>query len=846
MICTFPRLHLLIKATFITVLSFLLVFCERDKDLQKSGSELIDSLAVDTVSVNPFIDSLKGRLASSDEKSRIDILNRLSEEYRNVNLSYQAVLWKEALKLSEKANYTVGIADAWHNKGISLYKQLKFDSALVCLNKSLEIAKSSGDKRVTALALSWVAEVQRASRDPKSKTTYLEALKLAEQNNDYMRQAFCLTYLAALHRDQLEYSIVFSYCQRAIEAAKKAGYYNLVAVNNGFIGDMYKTQGKSDSAKYYYSKVVDISWAIKNYNAHAFNATNLGEIYRLEMNFSKALDYYNRALQSAEKLNDRWRLAYTNASIGECYRELQSDYKTAKEYYHKAMAIAEEAGDRKTFSFAALTLVQALKSENKFGEAEKVMEKVVEGQKILNDRYDQALIPEILGHLCFEQGKMDKAIEYYKIALDSATSIKIENIRIGVLGYLCRSYTRLGKYNEAAKYVREMAELMKTLENKGDVRNISSALSQYYYQTGNYKDAYKMHVIAARLQDSINNGSALKKFAASEYKAKEEKLRADQTAREAVFKEDQLKKEEELKRQKTIRYSFTIAFILVSISLFFVFKNYRDKKKANAELEEKNDLIEKQKDIVEDKQKEILDSINYAKRIQQTLLAHDNFLQQNLPDHFVFFKPKDIVSGDFYWATKKNGVFYLAVCDSTGHGVPGAFMSLLNINFLNEAINEKNISAPNEVFDYVRQSLVQNLSQDGQKDGMDGVLLSFSGNKLVYSAANNAPVLISSKKTIELPKDKMPVGLGERKEDFTSHTINAAKGDMLYLYTDGFADQFGGDKGKKFKYKPLNELLSSISDLPLQEQKLRLESIFSNWKGNLEQVDDVCIIGIRV
>lgn len=836
----------LIKILSAIILCTVFVFCERKTAMQSSGSELIDSLAIDTVSVNPFIDSLKAKLASSGSKERIDILNRMAEEYRNINLSYQAVLWNEALKLSEEENYTVGIADAWHNRAIGLYKQFKFDSALVCLNKSHEIAKSTGDKRVIALALSWIAEVQRASRDPKSEATYLEALKLAEQNNDHMRQAFCLTYLAALHRDKLDYETVISYCRRAIKEAEKAGYYNLVAVNNGFIGDMYKTRGESDSAKCYYEKVVDIAWTVKNYNVHAFNATNLGEIYRLEMNFSKALDYYNKALQSAEKLNDKWRLSYTNTSIGECYRELQSDYKTAKEYYYKAMKIAEESGDKKNYCFSAVTLVYALKAEKKFDEAEKIMEKVVANQKVIKDRYDEALIPEVLANLYYDEGKIEKAIEYYKIALDSAVQIKVESVKRSTLGELCRAYVKLGRFNDAAKLEKDILASISTLDNMGNVKNLSSVLAEYYFKTGNYKDAYKMHVLTARLQDSITNSAAMKKFAASEFAAKEEKLKAEQTAREAVFKEDQLKKEEELKRQKTIRYSFTIAFVLVSISLFFVFKNYRDKKRANAELEEKNDLIEKQKEIVEVKQKEILDSINYAKRIQQTLLAHDNFLQQNLPEHFVFFKPKDIVSGDFYWATKKNGTFYLSVCDSTGHGVPGAFMSLLNINFLNEAINEKNISAPNEVFNYVRQSLIQNLSQEGQKDGMDGILLSVSGNTLSYSAANNAPVLISEKRIVELPKDKMPVGIGELKEEFKTYSINAVKGDMLYLYTDGFADQFGGEKGKKFKYKPLNQLLTSISDLPLQEQKQKLDETFSNWKGDLEQVDDVCILGIRI
>jgi ligand-binding sensor domain-containing protein/serine phosphatase RsbU (regulator of sigma subunit) len=257
---------------------------------------------------------------------------------------------------------------------------------------------------------------------------------------------------------------------------------------------------------------------------------------------------------------------------------------------------------------------------------------------------------------------------------------------------------------------------------------------------------------------------------------------------------------------------------------------------------EKN-KVEEKNEIIEKKQKEILDSINYARRIQYSLLANDQVLSENLPEHFILFKPKDIVSGDFYWATKKNERFYLAVCDSTGHGVPGAFMSLLNISFLNEAVNEKNISEPHKVLNHVREQLIQNM--DGGQDGMDAILVCFERNRISYSAAHNKPVLIRKGKVIELQTDKMPVGKGEKMESFSGFELNAEKGDMLYMFTDGYADQFGGEKGKKFKYKQLHETLISISEEPMNVQKERLQKTFESWKGTLEQIDDVCILGVR-
>jgi ligand-binding sensor domain-containing protein/serine phosphatase RsbU (regulator of sigma subunit) len=310
-----------------------------------------------------------------------------------------------------------------------------------------------------------------------------------------------------------------------------------------------------------------------------------------------------------------------------------------------------------------------------------------------------------------------------------------------------------------------------------------------------------------------------------------------------------------------------VVYVLLLIGVVYGYNRVRTNQllKRQKELEhvvdERTKDIADQKKTIEEKQKEIVDSINYAKRIQFTLLAHEKVLKKHFDDHFILFEPKDIVSGDFYWATKamfsaeaKNNkeLFYLAVCDSTGHGVPGAFMSLLNISFLNEAINEKHIHEPHAILNYVRERLVTSVSRDGAKDGMDGILLCFESDsertnyKITYAAGNNAPVLFSGGQLIEQPFNKMPIGKGEKSEQFELHEVTAKKGDVLYLYTDGFADQFGGPKGKKFKYKQLNELLLNNANGRMADQKKILAKALNDWKGDFEQVDDVCIVGIRL
>ncbi|MEO8761782.1 MAG: PP2C family protein-serine/threonine phosphatase, partial [Bacteroidia bacterium] len=277
-------------------------------------------------------------------------------------------------------------------------------------------------------------------------------------------------------------------------------------------------------------------------------------------------------------------------------------------------------------------------------------------------------------------------------------------------------------------------------------------------------------------------------------------------------------------------------------------------------------IIERQKAIVDEKHKEISDSINYAERIQRSFLATKQLLDENLSfpsgrpagaDYFVFFQPKDVVSGDFYWAAKLpsstgNGEFVLVTADSTGHGVPGAIMSILNISCLNETIKEGYVE-PVEILNHTRSKIIEILKRDGSaeggKDGMDCSLISFDfvNNKLTYAAANNPIWIVRGKELLEFAPDKMPVGKHDKDAvSFTQHTIELQKEDVIYALTDGMPDQFGGLKGKKFMYKQLKELLISIAQLPMHEQKEKLTSSLNNWRGNLEQVDDITLIGVRV
>jgi serine phosphatase RsbU (regulator of sigma subunit) len=265
---------------------------------------------------------------------------------------------------------------------------------------------------------------------------------------------------------------------------------------------------------------------------------------------------------------------------------------------------------------------------------------------------------------------------------------------------------------------------------------------------------------------------------------------------------------------------------------------------------------------LKEKNKDITDSIHYAKRIQKALMASSHLLDKNLSSYFTLYLPKDIVSGDFYWAHKINSKFLVAVCDCTGHGVPGAFMSLLNITKLNQTVLEKNSIRPDVILNLVREDIIKVLNPEGTteegKDGMDAALCSFDFEnlKLEYACANN-PIWVIRKlavgenekvtELIELKADKMPVGMySGAKLDFTLNTFDLQKDDCIYMFTDGYADQFGGPKGKKFKYAQLKEVLLSIYHLPMEQQQAILQQTIEAWKNNMEQVDDILIMGIKV
>jgi serine phosphatase RsbU (regulator of sigma subunit) len=280
---------------------------------------------------------------------------------------------------------------------------------------------------------------------------------------------------------------------------------------------------------------------------------------------------------------------------------------------------------------------------------------------------------------------------------------------------------------------------------------------------------------------------------------------------------------------------------LITYFLTFYFK---------AANEEYESALVKMNGLISEKNKEITDSIEYAKYIQNGLLPSAAIINACLPDSFIYYKPKDIVAGDFYWLERKNEYIIFSACDCTGHGVPGAMVSVICSNALNRAVKEFNLLQPGEILTKVRELVLETFEkgENEVKDGMDVSLCAWNKktNELLWAGANNPLWYIQNKQLKTLSADKQPIGKIDNPKPFTTHKVQLRPGDCIYVFTDGYADQFGGAKGKKFKYKQLQELLLANSDKSLDEQQKILSKTLDDWKGKLEQIDDVLIMGIRV
>ncbi len=633
------------------------------------------------------------------------------------------------------------------------------------------------------------------------------------------------------------------YAEKELELAVKINSEKDVAQAESDIGSIYNRKGDFSSALMHYNKALVIRQKLKQPIKIAGIYTNIATVLMRQNKQKESLEINFKTLKIFEELKDENKQALVLGNIGNLYFNLKQN-KEATVFFIKALALAKKTNNKTCEANVCVNIADVKYEAKDYSSAEYYFRQALVIYNQTNDLFSSAAVYNNLGNLCAIKNDSKNALLNYdlslknRILLEDSFGIAQSHLQIGEFyGNQYQFAEAIGHFKIAEKiYLKENA-LMK-------LESTYKSLAKSYENKGNTTDAIKYYKLYSEVKDSI-----YVKELSNQLVEMNTKYETDKKEQQNVILSTQNKlSNETIKEQKIVTYFIITALLLLAGLAFFIYKGLKNQRHANRIISIQKQQVEVKNHIIEEKQKEIVDSINYAKRIQYALLAHQDFVNKFLPNNFILFKPKDIVSGDFYWATEHNNKFYLAVCDCTGHGVPGAFMSLLNIGFLSEAIKENDIEEPGEIFNYVRKRLINSISNDQQKDGMDGILLCLdkTTKKITYTASNNEPILISNNEIIELQKDKMPVGKGEKTNSFTTHTVIANEGDMLYLYTDGYADQFGGPKGKKLKYKTLNELLLKNIAKPMNEQAEILNIEFENWRGNLEQVDDVCIVGIKL
>ncbi len=572
---------------------------------------------------------------------------------------------------------------------------------------------------------------------------------------------------------------------------------------------------------------------------------NYGYQYMNSGDVSKSIYYYLKGLKIHESLNCFAEVAATYGNIGFVYQQ-QSNFQKALEYYTKSLELSKKINFQEGIATGYNNLGSICKNFNKNEDAILNYKKALAAYAVIDDVDGLATSSNNIGIIYRRKNDNNAALNWFKKALIEFKKTKDTEGFLFCLNNIGNVYADLKQYDLALKY-SDSSYAYASKVNTIDGMKIS-AKSKYkiYKATKQYDKALEMYEKYVSLKDSIKNEKNHIAILEQQYQYNEEKQ---------VLKHEKQLAIEKAEQQKTKIISYTIILILVIVLVFSVwlYKKFKETSKQKSIIEIQKLEVEEQKKLVDEHQKEIQDSINYAKRIQTSFLASKSEFESFTKNYFVLFKPKDVVSGDFYWANSINDDFYVCAADSTGHGIPGAFMSLLNISLLNEAVLSKNLTSTAEILNFARKILILGLKPDesgqGGNDGMDCVMVKINKTSLMleYSGANNPLWIIRNDALIELKADKMSVGRSlSEHHSFTKQEFQLHKNDMLYLFTDGYADQFGGPKGKKYKYKPLNELLISMNQLPLNQQLSILESTFQNWKGSLEQVDDVCVIGIKI
>ena len=600
-----------------------------------------------------------------------------------------------------------------------------------------------------------------------------------------------------------DYDKAIRYGKESLKLAHKYNQDSIASLMDNNIGIAYDYKGDYSQALAHFFKALRVAERIKDKNNEAYILSNIGLIYNNEEQYEKALQYHEKSLKIRRELKFQKGIAASVNNMAIVFMN-QQKYEKAIRYYNESLAIDLEMGDSVG----------------------------------LADDYNN------LG-VCYQKKKDYKKSEYYQLKslelrqrLNQHLGVATSKLNLGVVA------VKSGNLAEGEKYLEESRVLAQKLGAKEILKSVYQTLSELGEKRGDFKSAFEYLHQFNQVEKELANEDNIRKQTQEEMNYKFDKERETQRLNQLAAALENKKKQEQA---LIINWAIAIVGILILGFSFILYRRWNEVRKQKVIIEEKNRQVE-------EKNHEILDSITYAKRIQTAILPSTQLRERVLPEHFVLYEPKDIVAGDFYWLEETKDAIIFAVADCTGHGVPGAMMSVVCYNALNRSVKEFGLRDPGLILDKTREFIVDELSREEEdveiSDGMDISLCTWnkSTNQVTWAGANN-PLWIWKKESgdmVEIKPNKQPIGKHFDMKPFTTHAVELQKGDRIYLITDGYADQFGGPESKKFKAKNLKNLLVQISNEKINQQIEILRSTFFKWKGDLEQIDDVCIMGIEI
>ncbi len=685
-----------------------------------------------------------------------------------------------------------------------------------------------------------------------------KAIEIAKKINykSGLGKAFRTKGLVLKEREQPE--IILGLYKNSLKNYTEANDEKGLGEINTSIGNYYRDEGNFDSAFYFFDIAEKITVKLKDSVRLAVIYHDKAGVYSKMFDYSTATALYLKSLDISVKIKDKLFEANCLNSLGGVYYN-QKNYKKAEEYILKVIALRTELKQQAEIGKSLGNLAKLYIRTERVKQAFDIYDKA---GKIFTDLKDSAGYISIKVQqlpLYDNLNESQKVIDLGKKLTPFVSALKPSNYVSLHLG-IAKAYRRLKKNDLALKEISLAMDVAEKVNNADALMHGYDEMYRVYRAMNDYKNAFIYLEQYSILKDSSLNAESSKQIAEMDTKYQTEKRTLEiktLSTEKSLQRAELTKKNEEAKRRNFQLMAFAVAFLITLTLSFIIYRNLQKNKRYSRIIEAQKEEVEKQKaevmhqkEVVEEKNKEITDSINYALRIQSAILPPINYVKEYLPESFILYQPKDIVAGDFYWMHVSGEKIFIAAADSTGHGVPGALVSVVCANALNRTVNEFGITETGKILDKTRELVIETFAKSVSdvKDGMDISFMCIDENKkeVCWSGANNPLWYILDNEVKEIKGNKQPIGKSDNALPFTTHVIKYEKGSVFYLFTDGYADQFGGDRGKKFKYKQLDSLLLSLYNKAPSQQESELKAVFNNWKGELEQVDDVCIIGIKL